>query len=462
MKTERVSRAVLLAGAGAVLAGAVALFATDGLVGPGRDGPRPAPGAAGQAVRAAGAGARASLPELHALIGDREKWLRAHPRDEASWAVLGAAYVERGTREGDPAAFPRAERALRRSLAVYPAAKGNADAQLGLGALANARGDFAAARRWGEAVRERSPRRWEAYAVLVDAYRGLGDHVSAGRAADRLGALRPGATALSRAAQVYRDRGWREDASATAAEAVARADTPAERAACLQRLGDLAWERGEPAEAAARHAAALDLVPRHGPALAGRARALAALGRTEEAVRGYRAALEAQPLPEYALEAGELLQALGRRDEAREQYARLRELAEEEAAHGVNASLVPARFEADHADPEAAVTWLRAEWRRGHRSVEVADALGWALYRAGRAREALPFARRATERGLRSALFSYHRGMIERELGMAGAARRRLSEALRVHPEFSPLFAPRAREALAALGEPPLRAPRGR
>ncbi|MBZ9638504.1 hypothetical protein K8369_03585, partial [Streptomyces sp. PSKA30] len=119
--------------------------------------------------------------------------------------------------------------------------------------------------------------------------------------------------------------------------------------------------------------------------------------------------------------------------------------------------LVFGRFEADHGDPGAAVGRLRAEWRR-QPGLAVADALGWALHRAGEHEEALWFAERATNREhggeVRSALYSYHRGMIERELGLDGPARRHLREALRINPYFSPLHVPVAEAALGELGEP--------
>ncbi|MGW3914819.1 hypothetical protein ACWEBX_25325, partial [Streptomyces sp. NPDC005070] len=90
--------------------------------------------------------------------------------------------------------------------------------------------------------------------------------------------------------------------------------------------------------------------------------------------------------------------------------------------------------------------------------IAVADALGWALHRAGNDQEALGFAVRATDKehggDVRSALYAYHRGQIERDLGLSGPARRHLTEALRINPYFSPLLAPAAREALTALGEP--------
>ncbi|MFB6835562.1 hypothetical protein [Streptomyces sp. NPDC056361] len=445
MKTQNVSRTVLAAGVAAVLAATALLYVPE-LVG---QGPPPPPGPAERATIAAHAGAQAALPDLAALIADREKWLRAHPDDDASWAELGAAYTERGTRLGDVRDYPRAERALRRSLAERPAARGNLDAQLGLGALAGARGDWKTAKEWGERVRKADPRRWTAYPVLIDAYNGLGDRKAARKAMETLEGLHAGASVRTRAAQSYRDRGWREDADAAALDAAALAETDAEKTASLARLGDLAWERGEPEEALTRYGAALRLLPGHGPSLAGRARALAALGRTDDALRDWRAALARLPLPEYLLEAGELHESLGRDGDAQALYTRLR------TGTWTGAETTLGLYEADHGDPAAAAVRMRAEWARGHRSLRAADALGWALHRSGSTREALGYARIATDEGLRSALFTYHRAEIERTLDLAGPARRHLAEALRINPHFSPLHAPRASTALAVLSDLP-------
>ncbi|MEV4946110.1 tetratricopeptide repeat protein [Streptomyces sp. NPDC053755] len=450
MKTENVSRTVLAAGVAAVIAATALLYAPQFAPGLFDDRPQ-APGPAARARLAADAGAPASLPDLAALIGDREKWLTRHPGDEASWAVLGAAYTERGVRLGDASSYAPAERALRRSLAVVPAERGNVDAQLGLGALANARGDWKSARTWAERVRTANPKRWSTYPVLIDAYNGLGDYASARKAMSTLEELHTGAAVSARAALTYRDRGWREDASAAALDAVGLAETATEKAVGLARLGDLAWERGEREEAVAQYGAALGLVPDHGPSLAGRARALAALGRTDEAARDYRAALAHRPAPEYALEAGEFFESLGMHEDAQARYDLLRTRV---WANRSDAEVALGLFEADHGDPVTAVRRLKAEWARGHRSVRVADALGWALYRAGEPKEALEYAKRATDEGLRSALFSYHRGEIERAVAEDGPARRHLAEALRINPWFSPLLAVKAQEAVAKLGEP--------
>ncbi|NEA08277.1 tetratricopeptide repeat protein, partial [Streptomyces sp. SID10692] len=174
----------------------------------------------------------------------------------------------------------------------------------------------------------------------------------------------------------------------------------AEKADALHRLGELAWERGEAAEALAQFDAALRTDPGHHASSAGRARALVALERTDEALSAYQSALEKLPRPEYALELGELYASLGLDGDARTQYARLREMVAAAKRAGVDESLVLARFEADHGDPDAAVELLRAQWRGQHRSAAVADALGWALHRAGKSEEGLEYARRAADAGV--------------------------------------------------------------
>ncbi|NEE14420.1 hypothetical protein G3M58_49150, partial [Streptomyces sp. SID7499] len=176
---------------------------------------RPSPGAL--AMEAVGSGVPAALPGLTELIEERRRAVRARPRDATSWAVLGVAYVERGRRLADPASYPRAEKALRTSLSVGP--KRNTRALEGLAALSNARRDFPAARRWGEAALKLEPRRWTTYPLLIDAYTGLGEYKAAKRTLDRLTGLRSGPAVLARAAAVYRDRGWREDAAASLADA---------------------------------------------------------------------------------------------------------------------------------------------------------------------------------------------------------------------------------------------------
>ncbi|MET8176756.1 tetratricopeptide repeat protein [Streptomyces clavifer] len=442
-------RAAFGAVAGAVLVAGAVVAVPDA-----EESAPPVPGPVARAESAAAAGSPASLSDLTALIGDRQQWVETHPSDAPSWAVLGTAYVEWGLRSADATYYTRAEQALQRSLAAQPGERGNAEAWVGLGALANARHDYLAAKKWGETVRTREPKNWTAYPVLIDAYNGLGEYEAAGRATEKFGSLRKGVPALARTSEMYHNQGWREDALATAQEAADRATGPAEKAAALHRLGDLARERGEPEEAVAQYGAALRTDRSHLASLAGRARALVALDRTDEALADYRTVTAKLPRPEYVLELGELYESLDLDGDARTQYKRLRELLAEARKAGVNESLTEARYEADHGDPEAAVELMRTEWSGLRRSSDVSDALGWALHRAGRSEEGLQYAERAVETGVRDASYAYHLGMIENALGQDGPARSDLEASLRTDPEFSPLDAPLAQEALDALDGP--------
>ncbi|WP_405664344.1 tetratricopeptide repeat protein [Streptomyces sp. RK9] len=448
-RSPALRRALVAAVAGCAVLGGVLVLLPDR----GEDSAPPALGPAGRAAAAVGAGAPAAVPDLAVLIGEREAQVRARPGDDQSWAVLGSAYVERGLRTADSAYYPKAERALRTSLRARP--ERNVAALTGLAALANARHDFRDARKWGEQAVRIAPRRWAAHAALLDAYRGLGDAKGVGRALEKVRKLGPGtAAARVRSGAVYRDRGWREDAAAALSDAAALARTPAERAACLYRVGELAWERGEPGDALRHYDAALAADPDHHPSLAAKGRALAAVGRTSDALHAYRAALVRRPAPEYALELGELYESLKLRPAASAQYDLLRARVRQGGLGGVNDERVLGVFEAEHGDVGAAVRRLSAEFKR-HGSPENEDALGWALHRSGKSKEGLKHVESAVKKGPRSALFAYHRGAIERALGHYGAARRHLSEALRINPHFSPLAAPAAHTALKSLGDPP-------
>ena len=77
-----------------------------------------------------------------------------------------------------------------------------------------------------------------------------------------------------------------------------------------------------------------------------------------------------------------------------------------------------------------------------------ADALGWALTRAGRPRAGLGWARRALRLGSLDPAFRYHAGMAALAAGRRAEGRRDLRLALAHGLDAQPLQARRAREAL--------------
>ncbi len=387
--------------------------------------------------------------DLGADVAALQTQLRDQPRDHASWAVLGLAYVEQARTEGDPSRYPQAERALARSLELRP---GNDPALAGRAALAAARHDFPGALRDADRALEQNPYSERALATRIDALVELGRYADAARAADVADARRPGIPVFTRYAYVRELRGDTRTAERVLRQALGSATGRGDLAYVATQLGQLAWRQGDAEGALAHYARALAADDAYVPALEGRARAQAAGGDRAGAIRTLEALVARHPLPGPLVALGELYEARGDRGAAHAQYALVEAWTSLARAHGVDADLDTALAAADHGDRAAALRAARAEWGRRH-TVHTADALAWALYVNGRAGEALPYARRATATGYPDAAFLYHRGMIERATGDRSGARRSLAAALDLNPGFSPLGADRARAALKELEE---------
>jgi tetratricopeptide (TPR) repeat protein len=402
------------------------------------------PPAAPAPVVAAGGGAST----LDRSIRSAQVKLGRHERDPRTWAELGTAYVEKARITANPGYYARAEGALRTSLEQQP--EGNGAALTGMGALANARHDFAAARDWGERAKAVLPHTAEVYGVLTDAYTQLGDTAAATAALQRMLDLRPGVSSFTRAAYEFELHGRVADARHALDRALADAMDPADVAFCRYRLGELAFDNGDVATAARHYEAGLRAVPRDGALLQGRAKVAAARGRTEDALAGYRTLVSRLPSLEYLHEYAVLLTSADKPELAAAQYAVIEQQQRLQASSGVSDDLAASLVAADRGDAAQALRHARAEWSR-RQPVFVADALAWALHLSGRDAEALVFADRAAGTGWRNATFSYHRGMILAGLGRNAEAVTALAEALRVNPHFSPVEARTARTTLSTL-----------
>ncbi|WP_261800699.1 tetratricopeptide repeat protein [Streptomyces sp. PBH53] len=385
--------------------------------------------------------------DLDARVTALQTHLRAQPKDHGGWASLGLAYVEQARTKGDPSRYPQAERALRRSLALAP---DNDQALAGRAALAAARHDFAAALAFADAALRHNPYSERALCSRIDALVELGRYADAARAARTADARKPGIPVFTRYAYVHELRGDVTTARRVLGQALSAATSPGDIAYVATQLGQLAWNQGDHKTALGHYARALAADDGYLPALEGRARARAASGDRAAAIRDLEAVVARSPLPGPLVALGELYEARGAagdRTRARQQYALVDAWTALARANGVNADLDTALAAADHGDRRAALRAARAEWTRRH-TVHTADALAWALHVNGRDAEALPYARRATATGYRSAAFRYHRGVIELATGHRSAGRASLAAALALNPGFSPPGAARARAAL--------------
>ncbi|MBM7789738.1 tetratricopeptide repeat protein [Tenggerimyces flavus] len=394
---------------------------------------------------------RAGTVSMASTISTLQTHLRSQPKDAKSWATLGIAYVEQARITGDPGFYDKADQVLRTALDRQPA--DNDTAAAGMGALAAARHEFTAALSWADKALTINPYNSKAQGVRTDALTELGRYDDAQQAAQRADQTHPGLSTFTRLAYQAELRGQTDTAAELLERALSSTTVPADVSFVRFQLGELARNRGAYDQAAGHYAAAVKADHSNVAAVAGQARVATAQGKNAAAVDLFTEVVAQRPEPQYLIEFADLLTAIDRLPEAKAQYATVDSWRRLAAAGGVRTDLEMALFEADHGDPDRAVEQARAEWSRRH-SIHVADALAWSLHRAGNDREALAYARQAAATGFRNATFAYHRGMIEKALGLTAAARSSLKSALDLDPRFSPLHAADARTALAELDHP--------
>jgi tetratricopeptide (TPR) repeat protein len=401
-----------------------------------------APLAANGIAHVSGATLDQTISSLQAHLGEV-------PGDYVAWATLGLAYVQQAKVTVNSDYYPKAEGVLDNSLAINDGE--NFLAYAGLASLANARHDFAAAKERAHQGLLINPYSSLLYGALSDAETQLGEYEDAFADVQRMVDLSPDTSSLSRASYTWELRGDLERATALMQQALDDAPTGSNRAFALFCLGELAFNTGDANTALAYYRSALDAAPGDPASLQGKAKAEAALGQNLTAIDDYATVVGQAPEPSYLIEYGELLQSLGRTAEAEEQYAVFGATQTLFAANGVEQDADSTLFYANHGDPERALA--SAEQGISTRPfVVMNDAYAWALHVNGRDAEALTQIDIALSTGTDSALFHYHRGMIELALGNAAEARESLERALVVNPNFNPLAAPIATATLARLG----------
>jgi tetratricopeptide (TPR) repeat protein len=383
----------------------------------------------------AGFSLNASTASLAAELQSR---LRANPKDEHSYVLLGLAYQQRARETGDSAYYPKSDGVLRRALALdskdYLAVSG-------LGSLALSRHRFRAALALGEQARKLNPYSARAYGVIGDAYVELGRYAEAFRAFDRMNKLRPSLSSYARVSYGRELIGHTAAAIRAMRLAVDAATGAAEPTAWTHvQLGKLYWNHGRLAVAEREYRLALQVFPGYAYGLDALAQVAAAKSNYRQAIALERSAVAAIPLPQYVAALGDLYRVTGRPVLAQRQYALIGAIEQLLKANGVKTDLEIALFQVDHGIALRHAL-ARARLGRAERpSVDGDDVLGWALARNGHCGEALGYSQRALRLGTQDALKFFHRGMIERCLRHSRLSREWLGRALKLNPHFSVLW----------------------
>ena len=269
--------------------------------------------------------------------------------------------------------------------------------------------------------------------IRVDALTELGHYraqLTALRQADR---RQPGVPVFARYSYAEELRGRIPRAESLLRRALHSSTVRTDQAYLLTLLADLQRRSGHLDAAGALISQALTAVPDYVPALASRARLMVARHELPKAVRAWKDVTSRLALPEYLLELGELYEATGHPSRAHQQFHVLQATKMLLAANGVRVDLETALYEADHGSPAAALDAARDEWSRRH-SVQVADALAWALHVNGRDEAAIRLSRFATRMNTPAAMLWVHRGRIEAALGRDAAATTDIRRGLALDP----------------------------
>lgn len=384
-----------------------------------------------------------------AVIRGYQRLVRAQPGSPDAWAALAGAYLQKVRETGDPGYYARAQAALDRGART---GGGPTERLLAAqGTLALARHDFQHGLALGRAARQANPASNVSFPVIVDALVELGRYDEAGRELQAFVDRKPGPASYARASYFRELHGDLDGAAAAMRLAISSSGATGENTAYLQTLlGTLEFNRGRLAAAAGAYRASLRSFPGSVAARAGLARVDAARGRFGAAIARLQDVVGRLPLPEHVIALGEVQQAAGQDAAARQAFALVGAEQRLLRAGGVNTDVELALFEASHGSPARAVALARRSWRTAP-SVRSADALGWALTRAGRPADGLAWAQRALRLGSADPSFRFHAGMAAAAAGDRAAAQRYLQATLARTPRFSPVDAPVARRTLERL-----------
>jgi tetratricopeptide (TPR) repeat protein len=354
------------------------------------------------------------------------------------FAALGEDYLSKARATGDPGMYSRAERsfdaALRRDA-------GDASALVGAATLAGLRHDFRRQLRLGQRARRLEPG-LATFPVIADAQIELGRYPAARRTIQRLLDTKPGLAAYARASYIRELSGDPAGAVQAMRLAASAGGTPENVAYVQVLLGDLELTRGRVDAARRAFAGALRALPGYPAGTVGLARADAAGGELGRAAARLRRASERLPLTSTLVLLAQVESGARSRnalDAARAQQGLYRTAGTAPDAEAV-------LFEADWGSPAAAVALGRRVWAAAP-SVRSADALGWALTRAGRPVAGYRFARRALALGSRDPGFRLHAGIAAKGAGHLRDAEHDLAIAAAGKAALAPAAATLLREA---------------
>lgn len=385
-------------------------------------------------------------PEGHARVDEElrkaEQLLAHNPNNPDFWIRLGQLWVRKAREASDPVYYANADAAAAAALELSPELSPALDLR-GLVLLNEHK--FTEARELARQTLARRPDDILAHGVLSDANLELGDYDAAVAAAQGMVDLKPNLPSYSRAAHLMWLRGdlsGAREAWRLAIDSGSDSRDPEPRAWTIVQAALMFLGQGDVAGAEAGFSRALVEVPHYPPALVGAAKVALARHDAARAVALLEEAYAASPLLETLWLLGDARALAGNAAGAEEAYAKVMK-------------------QGAQTDPRTLALFLATKNRAPARAVELAleekkvrddlwteDALGWALYRAGKLAEARAASDKATRLGTPDARLWYHAGALRLAQGDP-SGKALVQKALALNPSFDLTGASEAKALLS-------------
>lgn len=387
--------------------------------------------------------------------------LRQVPSDPNAKKQLAGGFLQKVRETADPTYYVKVDGIL---ATLGGAHSTDPEVLLLEGTLLLARHRFTQALAAGQGAVAGLPTTYSPYGIEVDADNELGRYDEALAATEKMVALRPELTSLSRVSYARELRGDLPGAIEAMEQAVTAGQGGAdalpgaspiesgENVAYVQTLlANLLLIQGNVAEADATYAAALTSFPGFAAARAGQASVLVARGRPAEAAAILADVVRTQPLNLYVIAEGDDYGAAGMRAQAQAAYTLVDVINRLFRANGVNVDIEDALYQADHHPTEAAVDGAQRSIRdRG--GVTGHDTLAWALHQIGRDAQAKAEIDKVLAVGDRDPLYRFHAAAIDLAVGDRAGAGQQLDLVLGGNPRFSAIYEPQVAQLAARLG----------
>ena len=216
------------------------------------------------------------------------------------------------------------------------------------------------------------------------------------------------------------------------------------------RTGDLAFAVGDFALSEQRYREALELFPRHIAAFTGLARLYASQHRWQDVLNVANQGVELMPLVETLSYKADAQLALGNQEDAAKTEDLIGVVAYLSKVKGIyDRALAVYYIEHGIHLPEALEIARREVAVRD--DIYAEDTLAIAAAASGQWQEAQRAAQRATRYGTEDALLQFHAGLIALHFGDRSEAIKRLTQAVKLNPQFHHKYADEARQVLANL-----------